>query len=95
MYPILVAALRFFLIETLKAVVIKFVVFTVISLIVLAFMPLIGAMLPRASGISSLMNAIPPSVWYFIDMFQLTLGLKLAIAALATRFIIRRIPVVG
>jgi hypothetical protein len=35
------------------------------------------------------------AAWYFMSIFKIDLGLKLAVAAYATRFLIRRIPVVG
>lgn len=40
-------------------------------------------------------DAIPDGVWYFMNLFEIHLGLGLVIAAYGVRFFIRRLPVVG
>lgn len=35
------------------------------------------------------------SVWYFLDLFRLDYGLPLLISAAVTKFLIRRIPLIG
>jgi len=40
-------------------------------------------------------DAIPDGVWYFMNLFEIHLGLGLVIAAYGLRFFIRRLPVVG
>lgn len=40
-------------------------------------------------------DAIPDSVWYFMNIFQIQFGLGLIIVAYLIRFMIRRIPVIG
>jgi hypothetical protein len=34
-------------------------------------------------------------VWYFLDLFNVTAGIPLLLSAWVTRFIIRRMPVIG
>ena len=41
------------------------------------------------------MSAIGSGTWYFLNVFQVTQGLSLVVSAYATRFVIRRIPVIG
>lgn len=40
-------------------------------------------------------DAIPDGVWYFMNLFEIHLGLGLVMAAYGIRFFIRRLPVVG
>lgn len=40
-------------------------------------------------------DAIPDGVWFFMNMFEMHLGLGLVMAAYGIRFFIRRLPVVG
>lgn len=40
-------------------------------------------------------EAIPDSVWYFMNMFQIQFGLGAILAAYVIRFMIRRLPVIG
>lgn len=47
------------------------------------------------SRIASAASVLPPAAWYFVDYFNLQLGLSMALAAHATRFLIRRIPFIG
>lgn len=35
------------------------------------------------------------AVWFFVDFFSLSYGLPLMISAFVTRFLIRRLPVIG
>ena len=42
-----------------------------------------------------LVGGIPQSVWWFASAFRIDFGLKVMFSALATRFLIRRIPFIG
>lgn len=95
MYPIIVAALNGLLGFVFRAALIKFVVFTALLAIVVGFMPLIASLLPDAVSLAPAFNAIPASVWFFLDMFKVGFGLQAMATAYGTRFIIRRLPVVG
>ncbi len=46
-------------------------------------------------ALSAAFNALPEGVWYWLNMTELSYGLPLIIGAYTTRFIIRRLPVVG
>jgi hypothetical protein len=35
------------------------------------------------------------STWYFLDVFMVQTGIAMVVSAYTTRFIIRRIPVIG
>jgi hypothetical protein len=47
------------------------------------------------SGLTSLFNAIPDGVYFFLYAFKFDVGLPLCISAFVSRFLIRRLPVVG
>jgi hypothetical protein len=37
----------------------------------------------------------PSAAWYFLDLFAFSTGLPIIISAFLTRFLIRRLPVIG
>lgn len=94
MYAVLMAALWQILGWLVSTVIIKFVVFTALFLLVTELMNVIGQYLPSALDLSSL-GGIPATVWYFLDLFNVTAGIPLLLSAFVTRFMIRRIPVIG
>lgn len=95
MFGILVSALNVAMGFILRTVVIKFIVFFALYFIVQAFIPVLVSLLPKSIDIAGLFNSLPDSVWYFINLFMVTEGIKLMFSALLTRFIIRRIPIIG
>jgi Protein of unknown function (DUF2523) len=54
-----------------------------------------SSLLPGTSGISSGLSALPAGIWYFLDLFKIDVGLPIVLSAYATRFVIRRIPIIG
>lgn len=81
-----------------RDVVVNFVVFAVIVAVISVFFPIIGKwLLPFVSSttLSDYLNVLPPGVWYFLDLFRINYGIPLIISAYITRFMIRRLPVVG
>ncbi len=51
-----------------------------------------------AGGIQALNSAfagIPNEMWFFMNLFQMSYGIPLLISAYVTRFIIRRLPIIG
>lgn len=95
MYGLIVSAFNFILGFIFKTLVIKFLVFTALFVIVSEFVPVILNMLPSTTNIVTLVNQLPDPVWYFMNLFSVITGLKIIISSLLTRFIIRRIPIVG
>lgn len=81
----------------LRSVVVKFV-----TLFVLYFITqgLISAMqraglFPTAASLTAAWGNIPSDIWYFLNLFAIGTGFPLVLSAYVTRFMIRRIPVVG
>ena len=80
-----------------RSVVVKFIVLGALFFVIQALMPRLLAQLASWSptSISSGLNVLGPGVWWFLDKFALDLGIPLILSAYATRFTIRRIPVIG
>lgn len=81
-----------------REVVIKFIVFAALFALVAFLVPkavgYLGSFL-GTGGLTSAFSGIPSGVWYFLDMMQIGYGLPLLIAAYVSRFLIRRLPVIG
>lgn len=100
LFGILLSALRTVLGFVLKSAIVKFVTFFALYFIVQEFMTVATAwgLFPGASqifGLNSSLAGISSSVWYFLDLFSFSTGAATVISAYATRFIIRRIPLIG
>ncbi len=78
-----------------KSVVVKFFVFFALFFIVTEFLILLVPLLPGASALTSAFSQQAPGVWYFLDLFQVGYGVTACLSAFVTRFIIRRLPVIG
>lgn len=93
--PVLLAPVVSFF---LKASVIKFFVVSFIVAAMAVLVPLVMELLGAAS-LAGLLNTafggLAPSMWYFIDLFQFSYGLPMLITAYVSRFLIRRLPIVG
>ena len=82
----------------LREVVLKFVALTVIFILAKTFSDVAVQYLQgmlETSGISGAFGNLPESVWYFVSVFKVDIGIQLTLSAYATRFLIRRLPLVG
>ena len=79
----------------IRSVLVKFVFYFALFFITTEFLALLVPYLPGASLISSAMAGIPAGGWWMIDLTRLDIGLPLVLSALVTRFMIRRIPIIG
>lgn len=82
----------------MREIVAKFVVFAAVFGLVAVLAPVaIGYLGPYLTGgsLSSAFSGLSGSVWFFLDFFNLGFGIPLLISAAVTRFIIRRLPVIG
>lgn len=95
LFPLLVSALNTGLAFVFRTLVLKFVVFGVLFFVVTEFIALLVPLLPNAGSLSNALGNIPASVWFFLDVFNFSAGFQIVITAYVTRFIIRRIPVIG
>ena len=95
MFGILLSALNVILGFIFRSVMVKFVSFFALFFITTELMAVLSPLLPTSISLGSSMAGIPSGVWYFMDLFNVTAGIPLLLSAYVTRFIIRRIPVIG
>jgi hypothetical protein len=95
MWGILVSALFSAFGFVFRSVIVKFAVYFALFFVVTEFIALLVPMLPGASSLTSAFSVQSPGVWYFLDLFKVGFGVSACLAAYVTRFIIRRIPVIG
>lgn len=79
----------------LRSVIVKFTVFFALYFIVQEFVPLILDMVNRQLPLLALISSIPDSLKYFFTVFKVIDGINIILSAFVTRFIIRRIPIIG
>lgn len=90
---IISAALGFLL----RSVIAKFFLFFGLFFVTTEFVQVLLSVgiLPSASSLNGVWGGVPSAVWYFLDLFNFTMGFSTILSAMATRFIIRRIPIIG
>ena len=95
MFGILVSGFFTVLGWVFQSVIVKFVVFFALVFITTQFVVLLIPMLPGASELQIAFSQVAPGIWYFLDLFKIGYGVSACLGAYVTRFIIRRIPVIG
>ena len=95
MFGIVLSALNAVLGWVFRSILVKFGVFFALYFITTEFVGLITHLIPNVSSVNGTMSAIGSSTWYFLNVFMITQGVSAVISAYATRFLIRRIPVIG
>lgn len=78
-----------------KSTMVKFVLFFGLFFVTSQFIELMVPHLPGASALQSAFANLSPGLWYFLNMFQIPVGVPMVVSAYVTRFMIRRIPVIG
>ena len=95
MFGILLSAFNTVLGFVFKSIIVKFVLFFGLFFVTTEFMSVIGSLLPNSSSLSGAFSGITSEVWYFMNLFAIPQGLPLIISAYCTRFVIRRLPIIG
>ena len=95
MFGIVLSALNVALGWIFRSVLVKFVLYFALYFVTVEFTQIMITLLPAASSITGAFSGITASVWYFLDLFAFSQGLPIVLSAIATRFIIRRIPIIG
>lgn len=97
MFGIVLSALNVVLGFLLRSVLVKFVVFFALYFVVIGFVAVMQAagLFPTGSALQNAFGGISAGMWYFLDLFAFNVGLPMVISAYVTRFIIRRIPLIG
>ncbi|MFJ9450276.1 DUF2523 family protein [Herbaspirillum sp. NPDC101397] len=97
MFGILVSALMSMLGFLLRSVLVKFVTFFALWFVVTEFVTVLqgASVFPSANSLNGAFIGLSPGIWFFMDLFAFPFGIPLVIAASVSRFIIRRIPLIG
>jgi len=95
MFGILLSALNVILAFVVRSIIVKFVVFFGLFFITTEFVAVISPLLPSGTELSAALGGVPADVWYFLDLFNVSSGIPILLSAWVTRFVIRRIPVIG
>lgn len=78
-----------------REVMVKFLVMAVVYLGVTVLLPMmlehVGPYL-GVSVLSSAFSALPPTVWFFLDIARLDVGIPNVLTAAVTLFTLRRVP---
>jgi hypothetical protein len=81
-----------------RGVVVKFVILTGIFGLMAIVIPYAITLIAPHIGVAGLTNTfavIPSGVWWVLDLFNLAYGMPIVISAYVTRFLIRRLPLIG
>ncbi|MBN6710274.1 DUF2523 domain-containing protein [Haemophilus haemoglobinophilus] len=79
-----------------KGSVSKFFLFYGLYYITSEFVPILVSFMDlNFSSVGSLLNSIDSGIWYFLNIFRFSDGMYIVFSAYVTRFIIRRIPIIG
>ena len=97
MFGIVLSALNAALSFVFKSLIVKFVLFFGLFFVTTEFIQVLvsSGILPSASAVGGSLGGIPSGVWYFLDLFNVSAGIPIILSAYVTRFIIRRIPLIG
>ncbi|EFT2481319.1 DUF2523 domain-containing protein [Salmonella enterica] len=93
--PLLIAALGEMLAFVFRQIVVKFLLFTVMYLLLTQLAPLLTSYLPNGANVSALFNSLPSAVLWFLNISAFDVTFPMIIVAYFTRFFIRRIPFIG
>ena len=81
-----------------REVVIKFLIFSALFAVLAFLVPKAIEMVTpwvSSTSLTGAFSGLGSGVWFFLDFFQLGFGVPLLLSAAVTRFLIRRMPVIG
>lgn len=96
MFGVLVSAFNTILAFVIRSAIIKFVLYFGLFFVTTEFISVLSSMLPGGDGgLAPAFSGLSPGVWWFLDMMQAGYGVSAVVSAWVTRFIIRRVPIIG
>jgi hypothetical protein len=95
MFGILLSALNTALAWVFRSLLVKFGIFFALYFVTTEFVGFVANLIPSASTVNGPLAGIGAGTWYFLNVFAITQGLSMVVSAYATRFVIRRLPVIG
>ncbi len=80
-----------------RASVVKWATFFALWYVVTEFVIAIKSsnFFPQVAKLNEAFSGIPTGVWYWLDLFAVSQGAPMIVSAMAARFLIRRLPVIG
>lgn len=78
-----------------RSIIAKFFLFFALYFVTTEFIEVLLPIFPGAASLTEAFSQQTPGVWFFLDLFKLGTGVSLVLSALVTRFIIRRVPILG
>ncbi|VVE00108.1 hypothetical protein PCO31111_04628 [Pandoraea communis] len=80
-----------------RASVVKWATFFALWYVVSEFVVALKSsnLFPQVSKLNEAFSGIPTGVWYWLDLFAVSQGAPMIISAMAARFLIRRLPIIG
>ncbi|EKU30144.1 MULTISPECIES: DUF2523 family protein [Alcaligenes] len=95
MFGIILSALSSVLTWVFRSILVKFVLFFALYFITSEFVGFIVKLLPGSNAVDAAFSGIGAATWYFLNVFEVQAGVAMVVSSYTTRFIIRRIPVIG
>lgn len=97
MFGILVSAFNVALGWLVRGVVIKFVILSAIAYVIswIADAVLSQLDISPLTGMQTLIDSLPAGLLWAMGLFRFDVGLPLVMGAMLTKFIIRRLPIIG
>ncbi len=95
MFGIFLSGLNSMLGFVMKSATLKWGILFVIFFVVQALASFVIGYLPSMSAFSGLFASVDPGVQYFLTPWRIDFGFSGCVSAMAIRFLIRRIPIIG
>lgn len=97
LFAIIFAALNSAMGFLLRSVLVKFGTFFALWFITTGFINVLqrSGVLPDVRALDNAFGGLSSDMWYWLDLFAVPSGMPIIVGAAATRFIIRRLPIIG
>lgn len=97
MYALLISAFNWLILNVLRVNVLKFALLTLFALGVAALADIIFSQLADIDllAFDNMARGLPDGILYFMEVFQIHVGIPLLLGAHVARFTIRRLPFIG
>lgn len=97
MFAIFMSVFNTVLAWIFRGVVIKFVILTALYYVVTWIAESVLGQLDISplTGLQTVINSLPGGILYMMGVFKFDVGLPLLLGAMLTKFVIRRLPIIG
>lgn len=97
MFSILKSAFNYVLGWIFRISIVKFLVMGFLSIVTGSLLSYVISKLDTSpvSGLQTALNGIPSGILYFLGLFKVDVGIPLIFGAMLTKFLIRRLPIIG